>query len=75
MKFTLTSLWTHKLNCQGVLFRKQNKNNYTDQLFNSNDKDNLQVQFEIHVGMATFYVHTQDNILQLESVYTPPTNG
>jgi len=44
-------------------------------IFNSNDKDNLQVQFEIHVGMATFYVHTQDNILQLESVYTLPTNG
>ena len=28
MKFTLTSL----LNCQRVLLRKQNKNNYTDQL-------------------------------------------
>ena len=44
-------------------------------IFNFNDKDNLQVQFGIDVGMATFYVHTQDNILQLEFVYTPPTNG
>jgi hypothetical protein len=31
--FHWTSLWTHKLNCQRVLLMKQNKNNYTDQLW------------------------------------------